>query len=58
MESRNMVLMKLFSGQQWRNRHREQTYGQRGRGTVGSRKKERVRCVERVTQRLTLPYVK
>ena len=23
MESRKMVLMNLFSGQQWRNRHRE-----------------------------------
>ena len=22
-----MVLMNLFAGQQWRNRHREQTYG-------------------------------
>ena len=22
-----MALMNLFSGQQWRNRHREQTYG-------------------------------
>ena len=22
-----MVLTKLFSGQQWRHRHREQTYG-------------------------------
>ena len=28
MESRKMVLKKLFAGQQWRNRHREQTYGQ------------------------------
>ena len=26
-----MALMNLFSGQQWRNRHREQTYGQGGR---------------------------
>ena len=26
MESRNMVPMNLFSGQQWRHRHREQTY--------------------------------
>ena len=25
MESRKMVLMKLFEGQQWRHRHREQT---------------------------------
>ena len=41
----------LFSGQQWRCRHREQTYGQ-GEG------KERVRYMERVTWKLTLPYVK
>ena len=27
MESRKMVLKNLFAGQQWRNRHREQTYG-------------------------------
>ena len=27
MESRNTLLIKLFAGQQWRNRHREQTYG-------------------------------
>ena len=27
MESRRMVPMNLFAGQQWRNRHREQTYG-------------------------------
>ena len=26
-ESRRMVLKNLFSGQQWRNRHREYTYG-------------------------------
>ena len=32
MESRKMVLMNLFSGQQWRKRHKEQTYGYRGRG--------------------------
>ena len=25
-----MVLKNLFTGQQWRNRHREQTYGERG----------------------------
>ena len=32
MESRKMVLMNLFAGQQWTNRHREQTYelGERG----------------------------
>ena len=28
MESRKMVLKNLFTGQQWKNRHREQTYGQ------------------------------
>ena len=27
MESRRMALMQLLSGQQWRNRHREQTFG-------------------------------
>ena len=32
MKSRKMVLMKLFAGQQWRNRHREWTYGHRERG--------------------------
>ena len=32
MESRKMVLKNLSAGQQWRNRHREQTYehGERG----------------------------
>ena len=32
MESRKMVLKNLFTGQQWRNRHKEQTYehGERG----------------------------
>ena len=41
--------MNLFSGQQWRNRHREQTYGRVGGG---------MRCMERVTGNLTLTYVK
>ena len=27
MESRKMVMKNLFTGQQWRNRYREQTYG-------------------------------
>ena len=27
MESRKMVLINLFTGQQWRLRHREQNYG-------------------------------
>ena len=32
MKSRNVVLKNLFTGQQWRNRHREQTYGHGERG--------------------------
>ena len=35
MESGKMVLKNLFTGQQWRNRHREQTYGQGERGGEG-----------------------
>ena len=36
MEPRNMVLMKLFAGQQWRHMHREQTYAHgAGRGERG-----------------------
>ena len=50
-ESRKIVPNYLFSGKQWRNRHREQTYGH-GEG------EEKVRCMERVTWKLTLPYVK
>ena len=30
-----MVLKSLFTGQQWRNRHREQTYGHGERGGKG-----------------------
>ena len=30
-----MALKNLFTGQQWRNRHREQTYGHRERGEEG-----------------------
>ena len=26
-----MILMNLFSGEQWRDRHKEQTYGHGGR---------------------------
>ena len=36
MESRKMVLKNLFTGQQWRNRHREQTYGYGERGGEGN----------------------
>ena len=46
-----MVLNNLFTGHQWRNRHREQLMDM-GRG------KERVRYMLRVTWKLTLPYVK
>ena len=35
MEFRKMVLKNLFTGQQWRNRHREQTYGLGERGGEG-----------------------
>ena len=35
MESRNMVLKNLFTGQQWRNRHSKQTYGHGERGGEG-----------------------
>ena len=35
MESRKTSLKNLFTGQQWRNRHREQTYGYGERGEEG-----------------------
>ena len=36
MESRKkMVLKNLFAGQQWRNRHKEQTYGHGESGGEG-----------------------
>ena len=40
MESRKMVLKNLFAGQQWRNRHREQTYGQGKWGREGEKNGE------------------
>ena len=43
-----MVLKNLFTQQQWRNRHREWTYGHGERGG----------CMERVTWKLILPYIK
>ena len=30
-----MILKTLFAGEQWRNRHREQTYGHEERGGEG-----------------------
>ena len=50
-ECRKMVLKNLFAGQQWRNRHGK-------RLTNMGREEERVRCMERVSWKLTLPYVK
>ena len=50
MESRKLVLKNLFSGQQWRNRHKVQTYGHGERG--GESK------MYGVTWKLTIPYVK
>ena len=35
MKSRKMVQKNLFTGQQWRNWHREQTYGHGERGGEG-----------------------
>ena len=48
-----MAVMNLFAGQQWRNRHREQTYGH-----GGEERREKARGMERVTWKLTIPYVK
>ena len=50
MESRKMVLMNLFAGQQWRYRHREHTYGYR-RGRRGGK------TWESSTDTRTLPCV-
>ena len=50
MESRKKVLMNLFVRQQWRNI--ENRLMDMGNG------QERVRCMEKVTWKLTLPYVK
>ena len=43
-----MVLKNLLTAQQWRNRHREQTYGHGEKGGEG---------IEKVTWKLALPYV-
>ena len=52
MESRIMVMVNLFSGQQWRSRHREQTYGHMGR------EEGEGKIMERVTWKLTIRFVK
>ena len=36
MESRKMVLMNLFPGQEWKCRHEEQTCGHSGEGEGGT----------------------
>ena len=51
MESRKTVLMNVFAGQ-----HENKDIENRLMDT--SRGEERVRCMERVTWKLTLPYVK
>ena len=52
MESRKVVLMNLFAGQQWRLKHREQTCGHGG-GVEGEGE-----YMKRVTWKHTLPPVK
>ena len=53
MESKKMVLMNRFSGQQWRCRQREETY------TGGVERKERVWDEWRENmETYTLPYAK
>ena len=51
MESRKMVLKNLFTGQHWRNRHREFIYGHGERGGEGE-------MYGKSTWKLTLKYVK
>ena len=46
MESRKMVLKNLFTRQQWRNRHREQTYRHGERGGEGEMDETRVHFTE------------
>ena len=47
-----MALMSLFSGQQWRNRHKNRPKD------MGEGRRERMRCMERVTWKFTVPYIK
>ena len=51
MESRKMVLKNLFAGQQWRNRHREQIYGQRGEEKVRGMKMWHIYTMEYYTSK-------
>ena len=52
--TRKMALMNRFAGQQWRHRHKEQTYGHR----QGGEWKERVGQMESSVEAYTLPCVK
>ena len=52
MESRKMVLKNLFTGQQWRNRHREQTYGHGAKETL----EIRIKSLERQEKSLREKY--
>ena len=53
MESRKMMMMNLFAGQQWRYRHREQTYGR-----ISGKEGEGGIYGESNVETYTLPYVK
>ena len=54
MESRKMVLLNLFAGQQWRHKYREQTYGYGGEWEEG----ESGSYDEIKMETYILPYVK
>jgi len=64
MESRKIVLENLVTGQQWRNRHiavnmeKKKETDIKNRLIDMERGEERGRCMERVTWKLILPYVK
>jgi len=54
MESKKMVLMNLFAGQQWRCRHREQIYhwsgwegedGMKGESSIGTYTLTHIKCI-------------
>ena len=53
MESEEKALMTLFSGWQWRNRHREQTYGQ-GRRRGRRRGQQRMRWLDGITDSMDM----
>ena len=53
-----MVLKSSSAGQQWSIRHSEQTYGHSVAGSGGGVRRGWERGMERVTWKVTLPYVK